>query len=251
VFSSDSDLATIGSAIAEPARASMLLRMMDGRAHTARDLAEAAGVSPSAATAHLRRLVEVGMIVVTVSGRRRLHSIASPSVAAAIEALAAISPGLPVESLRQASFGSRLQVARVCYGHLAGGLAVAVTAQLVAAGVIEPLAAGEVGAVRVLRHPLLAALSIAAVPDGPGPEVRGCLDWTEGSVHVSGRLGTTMLTAMLEHGWLASRPRDRALNITDCGARALTKAGVWPLPATETCLVRGIESLRGSGRRAG
>ena len=234
MFSFDFDLATIGSAIAEPARASMLLRMMDGRAHTARDLAEAAGVSPSAATAHLRRLVEVGMIVVTVSGRRRLHSIASPSVAAAIEALAAISPGLPVESLRQANFGSRLQVARVCYGHLAGGLAVAVTAQLVAAGVIEPLAAGDVGAVRALRHPLLAALSVVSVPSGPGPEVRGCLDWTEGSVHVSGRLGTAILTAMLEHGWLASRPRDRALNITDRGAVQLTKLGLWPLPAAPT-----------------
>ena len=231
MFSSDFDLAAIGSAIAEPARASMLLRMMDGRAHTARDLAEAARVSPSAASAHLRRLVDVGMVVVAVSGRRRLHSIASPSVAVAIEALAAISPGLPVESLRQARLGSRLQVARVCYSHLAGGLAVAVAAQLVAAGVVEPLAAGEVGTVQAVRHPLLAALSITAVPDGPGPEVRGCLDWTEGSVHVSGRLGTAILTAMLEHGWLARRPRDRALSVTDCGAGQLTTAGVWPLPA--------------------
>jgi DNA-binding transcriptional ArsR family regulator len=246
VYGSDFDLATIGSAIAEPARASMLLRMMDGRAHTARDLAEAARVSPSAASAHLRRLVEVGMVKVAVSGRRRLHSIASPSVVVAIEALAAISPALPVESLREARLGTKLQAARVCYSHLAGGLAVEVAAQLVAAGVVEPLAAGEVGTVHAVRHPLLAALSITAVPDGPGPEVRGCRDWTEGSVHMSGRLGTAILTAMLEHGWLTRRPHDRALSVTDYGVDQLSKAGVWP-PSTAQGLPHDGDQIGQSG----
>ena len=32
----------------------------------------------------------------------------------------------------------------------------------------------------------------------PGPEVRGCLDWTAASVHLSGRLGAAVLAAMLE-----------------------------------------------------
>jgi DNA-binding transcriptional ArsR family regulator len=232
VFSADFDLAAIGRAIAEPARASMLLRMMDGQAHTARDLAEAAGISPSAASAHLRHLIEVGMVGVAVSGRRRLHSIASPRVAVAIEALAAISPGLPVESLRQARLGSRLQMARVCYSHLGGALAVAVAAQLVADGVVGPLTAGQIGRLHGMRHPLLAALSITALPGGSGPEVRGCLDWTEGNVHLSGRLGTVTLAAMLEHGWLARWPRDRALRVTDHGAGQLANLGLWPLPAT-------------------
>lgn len=229
VASADFDLAAIGRAIAEPARASMLLRMMDGQAHTARDLAEAARISPSAASAHLRRLIDVGMVVVAVSGRRRLHSIASPQVAAAIETLASISPGLPVESLREARLGSRLQVARVCYSHLGGALAVGVAAHLVAGGVVGPLAGGEIGTVHDVRHPLLAALSITGLPGGAGPEVRGCLDWTEGSVHLSGRLGTALLSAMLGHEWLARRPSDRALRVTDHGAGQLAEIGLWPL----------------------
>jgi hypothetical protein len=49
VSAADYDLAATGRAIAEPARAAMLLHMMDGQAHCARDLAEAAGISPSTA----------------------------------------------------------------------------------------------------------------------------------------------------------------------------------------------------------
>ncbi|MEU2713795.1 hypothetical protein [Streptomyces sp. NPDC007205] len=75
---------------------------------------------------------------VTRAGRRKLHVLASPGAVTAIEALAAVSPSLPVESLREARTGSRLQRARVCYGHLGGGLAVALTDQLVVAGVVRP-----------------------------------------------------------------------------------------------------------------
>lgn len=229
--SADFDLATTARAIAEPARAAMLLRMMDGQAHTARDLAEVAGVAPSSATAHLRHLVAAGMVSVTVAGRRRLHVLASPQVAAAVEALAAISPLLPVESLRQARAGSRLQVARVCYSHLGGALAVAVADCLVASGVVEPLVAGRTAALRHLDHPLLAALDVHDLSAGSGPTARGCLDWTERGAHLAGRLGTAVLSALLTRGWLARRPRDRALTVSPSGASGLAAVGLWPLPA--------------------
>src|ERR1700722_16531808 len=102
----DYDLAAAGRAIAEPARAAMLLRLMDGEAHPAGALAAAAGVSASPASSLLRRLLDAELVSVEVSGRRKLHTLASPEVAMAIEALAAISPLLPVESLRAASTGT-------------------------------------------------------------------------------------------------------------------------------------------------
>jgi DNA-binding transcriptional ArsR family regulator len=222
----DYDLAAAGRAIAEPARAAMLLRMMDGQAHTARELAEAAGISPSAATPHLRHLIDAGVVIAVAAGRQRLHSLASPEVAAAIEALAAISPLLPVESLRQARTGSRLQRARVCYSHLGGSLAVTLAAELHGAGIIGPLVPGEAGVLRSLDHPLLAELSITSLPRGAGPAVRGCLDWTERTAHLSGRLGTALLAALLGHGWLARRPRDRALLVTQAGASRLSALGL-------------------------
>lgn len=223
----DFDLAATGRVIADPARAAMLLRMMDGRDHTAADLAQAAGLTASAASAHLRHLVESRLVTVTVAGRRRLHALASTEVAAAIEALAMVSPLLPVESLRQARTGSRLQIARVCYSHLGGGLAVAITSTLITDGAITPLAGHSPGSLCSLDHPLLRTLAITSIPAGSAPLVRGCPDWTERTPHLAGRVGSTLMSAMLEHRWLLRRPRDRALIITDTGAHHLDQLGIW------------------------
>lgn len=226
MFAVDCDLASAGRAIAEPARAAMLLHMMDGQAHAASALATAAQVSRPAASAHLRHLVEAKLITATQVGRRRLHALASPEVAEAIEALAAIAPPLPAESLRQAHTGSRLQRARVCYGHLGGHLAVTLTDHLADAGTIDPPTQGEAGVVHHLIHPVLTALSITELPPGSRPAVRGCLDWTERTPHLAGRLGSALLAAMLDHEWLTRHPRDRTVTITNTGARRLTNAGI-------------------------
>jgi hypothetical protein len=166
------------------------------------------------------------MVTVAHTGRRKLHALASSEVATAIEALAAISPLLPAESLRQARTSSQLQIARVCYSHLGGSLATALTYRLVTAGTVDPLAPGEAGIVHTLTHPLLVALDITELPQGSGPAVRGCLDWTERTPHLAGRLGSALLTAMLDHHWVARRPRDRALTITETGTGRFAEFGV-------------------------
>jgi DNA-binding transcriptional ArsR family regulator len=209
------DLTTVARAIADPTRSAMLLRLMDGRRHTARELADATGVSPSAASPHLRRLVEAGLVSVHARGRQRLHALASPQVATAVEALAAVSPLLPVESLRTACTGSRLQTARVCYSHLGGALAVSIARRLEADGALDDLG-----------HPLLAALGITDLSGFTGPRVRPCTDWTEQETHLAGRLGSAMLAALLDLDWLRRRPRDRALNITEKGAAQLAALGI-------------------------
>jgi DNA-binding transcriptional ArsR family regulator len=206
----------------------MLLRLMDGCGHSARDLATAAGVSASAASAHLRHLTEAELITVTVVGRTRQHAIASPEVAAAIEALAAISPLLPAESLRQATSGSQLRTARACYSHLGGELAVAVCDHLADAGAITPPHAASAGELHHLDAPLLAALRITDLKPGSGPSVRGCLDWTERRPHLAGRLGTAIMRAMLNNGWLTRRPSNRAFTITNLGAEQLIQLGIDP-----------------------
>lgn len=207
----------------------MLLRLMDGQAHTARDLASAAGVRPSAATSHLRHLAAAGLISVEADGRQKLHRLASPDVATAIEALAAVAPLLPVESLRDAQRGTRLQLARVCYSHLGGHLSIAIAARLVTDRVIGPLAAGSTGTVLTYHHRLLSRLGITTLPPGSGPAVRGCLDWTESAPHLAGRLGSAVLAALLGQQWLARRPADRALTITPIGETRLSALGLLPL----------------------
>jgi DNA-binding transcriptional ArsR family regulator len=217
----DSNIAATSRALAEPTRAAMVLRMMDGQAHSASELAAAADLSPAAASAHLRHLLDAGLMAVRVAGRRKLHTLASAQVAAAIEALAAISPLLPVESLREARAGSHLKYARVCYSHLAGTLAVAITERLVTDTVIDRLVHGEPALLGTLDHPLLAALDITRLPAGAHPAVRGCVDWTEQIPHLAGRLGAEILSSMLNHGWIARRRSNRALRITETGSRQL------------------------------
>jgi len=54
----DADIAAVASLIGERARASMLATLLDGRPHTAGDLARAAKVAPSTASGHLARLLD-------------------------------------------------------------------------------------------------------------------------------------------------------------------------------------------------
>src|SRR5947208_2946058 len=55
------DIALVGSLVGDPARANMLASLMTGRALTATELAQEAGVTPQTASTHLARLVDGGL----------------------------------------------------------------------------------------------------------------------------------------------------------------------------------------------
>ena len=60
-MSGDTDIAAVGSLLAQPARAKVLLALADGRALAASVLAREAGVAASTASHHLAKLVDVGL----------------------------------------------------------------------------------------------------------------------------------------------------------------------------------------------
>jgi DNA-binding transcriptional ArsR family regulator len=105
----DADLAAIGAALAEPARAKVLLALVDGRSLAASYLATEAGVSPPTASHHLSRLREAGLITATTRGRYRYYALANQHVADLIEAAARLAPPQPITSLRQ---GTRAHAVR-------------------------------------------------------------------------------------------------------------------------------------------
>ena len=115
-------LAELGALLAEPARAAMLLALMDGRARPAGELARAAGVSAATASAHLKRLLDGGLLGVHAQGRHRYYRLAGDEVAAWLEAMALPQIARP---LRPASADVAICRARTCYRHLAGALGVA------------------------------------------------------------------------------------------------------------------------------
>jgi DNA-binding transcriptional ArsR family regulator len=212
----DADLASVGALLAEPARAKVLLALSDGRSLPASMLAAEAGVAASTASHHLARLVDGGLINVVTRGRHRYYSLAGPDVAELLEAVARVAPPQPVRSLREGTRAHALRYARRCYDHLAGRLGVALADALQREGFVEATGAAytvtESGAGRLVAL----GFSVEA-----GDESRVCRDWTEQRSHLAGPLGRTLLTGMLDRGWLVPAGRTRALRITDAGATGL------------------------------
>ena len=94
----DADVAAAAGLIGEPARATLLLALMEEEALSARELANRAGIAPSTASEHLAKLLEGGLVRDHRQGRHRYFRLAEPAVATAIEALSAIAPARPVRS---------------------------------------------------------------------------------------------------------------------------------------------------------
>jgi DNA-binding transcriptional ArsR family regulator len=216
----DVDIAAVAAVIGHPARARMLGALAGGRALPAADLARAAGVAPSTASAHLARLAEAGLVTVECRGRHRFHRLADVRVADAIEGLAAIAPPLPVRSLRESERTAAMRAARSCYDHLAGAVGVAVADALCARGALDldSLALRDPGPLRAL------GVDANGLRGGRRPLTRSCLDWSERRPHLAGRLGAAVLDALLESGWLVRRPGGRAIAVTALGREGLGEA---------------------------
>jgi DNA-binding transcriptional ArsR family regulator len=216
----DVDIAAVAAVIGHPARGRMLTAMLGGRALPASELAEAAGVSASTASAHLARLTGSGLVTVQRDGRRRYHRLASARVAEVIEGLALLAPEQPVRSLRDGNRAAAERAARSCYDHLAGALGVALADRLCEVGALDR---GDL----TLRDPApFAALGVdvGALGHGRRPVTRSCLDWSERRPHLAGELGAAVLEALFAAGFVERRPLGRAVAVTPAGADGLRTA---------------------------
>jgi len=216
-------IARIASLVGEPARAAMLLALMDGRSLTANELAKAGNVSPQTASRHLALMVEAGLMVVAQRGRHRYHRLASGDVAKLLEGIMQIAGASAAR--RTVVVGPRdagMRRARMCYDHIAGRLGLAIAERLQADGAIR--FDGEAGQVTDHAGAVLQPWGIAldSAPQGRGrPYCRPCLDWSERKSHVAGRLGAMICAHCLDQGWLSRKDGARALAITAAGAVAL------------------------------
>lgn len=210
----DSNLAAVGALLAEPARAKVLLALVDGRALTASVLAAEAGVAASTASHYLARLLEAGLISVVSRGRHRYFRLAGPQVAELIEAVARIAPPQPITSLRQGTRAHAVRYARRCYDHLAGRLGVAVADALQEQGMVV---VGNGSAGYIVTDDGAKSLVNLGIEARSGEVARCCLDWTEQRNHIAGALGRALMSRLLELGWLARESRTRALRLTDAG----------------------------------
>src|SRR5580704_5686715 len=71
-------LAEVASLVGDPTRANILSALMDGRAHTASELAYLAHVTAPTASGHLARLREARLIQLARQGRHHYYRLATP-----------------------------------------------------------------------------------------------------------------------------------------------------------------------------
>ena len=216
-------IAETAALVGDPARATMLSALLDGRPLTASELASAARITPQTASTHLAKLTEAGVLSVVRSGRHRSFRLASPEVVDMIEGIVAVALQKRPRYRPLSDQARALSAARICYDHLAGRLSVDLTDALVA------------------REYIVLGDDVAEITSAGfrfftefGSEVRTrrssrrhfcrlCLDWTERRPHVAGAVGAAITKRLFDLGWMERMKRSHAVIVTPRGRRGFQK----------------------------
>ena len=212
-------LAAAAALIGDPVRAAILLHLTDGSRRPASELAFLAGASPQAASAHLARLVDGGLLTVENQGRHRFFSIASGEVAEMIEGLANWADRQP----KRRRLDPALCQARLCYDHLAGQLGVAVFDRMAAQGWLIFGVDGPGLSAAGLDWCRMNKLDPTVPRWSRRPLLRLCLDWTERRHHIGGHFGAAFARTLLDAGYLRRRPSQRIVDVTPRGIAFLRR----------------------------
>src|SRR6188474_3349566 len=188
------DIAMIAALVGDPARANMLTALMNGRALTASELAQEAGITPQTASSHLAKLEAGGLIEPEKQGRHRYYRLTGPDVAHVLEGLAGLAERAGHTRVRTGPKEPALRRARVCYDHLAGDLGVQMFDHLTR----KKLLGYEDADLTVARKGRFFCeefgIDIDAVSTAKRPLCRTCLDWSVRRSHLAGALGAALLT---------------------------------------------------------
>jgi DNA-binding transcriptional ArsR family regulator len=216
------DIAMVASLVGDPARANILTALMTGRALTASELAQEAGITPQTASSHLAKLEAGGLIEPEKQGRHRYYRLTDPDVAGVLEGLAGLAARAGHMRVRTGPKDPALRRARICYDHLAGDLGVQMLDSMRSQRLvrqkkqdIEVTAEGS----RFLEKNFQISKDMLSHPRRP--VCKACLDWSERRHHLAGTLGAALMTRFAELKWATrdSQPGSRVVNFTRNGEK--------------------------------
>jgi hypothetical protein len=125
-------------------------------------------------------------------------------------------------------------MARTCYDHIAGRLALALADALCTQGYVALVDGIGIVTDEGARFFADFGIQLATESRSKRPVCRTCLDWSERRPHLAGQLGASLLQRLFELKWIVRDPGSRALNIMVAGQRGLVKtlhlAPDWVLP---------------------
>jgi DNA-binding transcriptional ArsR family regulator len=212
-------IAKVAALIGDPARANMLVALMDGRALTVTELAEIAGVTLQTASGHLARLSEAALTSTASQGRHRYIRLAGPEVSQVLESLMSLAQHTGSVPVRTGPRDAALRTARICYDHLAGEHAVRFYDMLVEQQfVVDTQNVALTAAGRAYFMKL--GIDVDALGRKRRQLCKPCLDWSERRSHLGGALGAALLNKLLERG-IANRGPGRLVILHPEGLSAL------------------------------
>jgi DNA-binding transcriptional ArsR family regulator len=220
----DPTVSEIAALIGNPARANILMALMDGRALTATELAYAAGVSPQTTSEHLAKLRQANLLALTKQGRHSYFRLESPKIARMLESMMIVAADAPRRYRPRWNGDDQLRNARTCYDHIAGRLGVALADALIERKLV--VLGEDGGMVTRTGEKFLAAFGIPLdeAKEGRRTFCRPCIDWSERRPHLAGALGAALAERCFDLGWIARIRDSRALKITPKGERGFMDA---------------------------
>jgi len=217
-------LAEVAALVGDPARANILCALLDGRALTATELSFAAGVTAQTTSGHLAKLAAASLILHKKEGRHCYYRIAGAPIGVMLESIMNVAQLGPSRYQPRSKADAALRHARLCYDHMAGEIAVRLTARLVDGGFV--VLGGDAGEVTPAGERLLTGLGVDLSPARARRRIfcRPCLDWTERRFHLGGAVGAALAQRFLELTWIERSPRGRALIVTSAGYQGFRHA---------------------------
>ena len=216
-------IAEVAALVGDPARATILAALLDGRALTASELAGAARITRQTASTHLAKLREAGLLSMVRAGRHRHFRLASPTVADMIDGIVAVALEKRPRYRPLSREARALGAARMCYDHLAGRLSVDLADSFVAREYVE--VDDEAAEITTAGTRFLADFGVAL----PRPRssrrrfCRLCLDWTERRPHIAGAVGAAITRRCFDLGWVERTKGSQAVTVTPSGRRGFRK----------------------------
>lgn len=210
-------MAMIAALVGDPARSNMLTALMSGRALTATELAQEAGITPQTASSHLAKLEAGSLIVPEKQGRHRYYRLSGPDVAAVLEGLMGLAARAGHLRTRTGPSDPELRRARVCYDHLAGDFGVRMLDTMTEKrfirrnkGTVTLTPDGE-------RFMTEFGIDLPALGGTRRPLCKDCLDWSVRRSHLAGALGAAILDRLYELKWARRRTGSRVVAFTPKG----------------------------------
>lgn len=210
-------IAPIAALVGDPGRANMLGALLTGKALTASELANEAGVTLQTASSHLAKLEAGGLVTIVKQGRHRYCRLADSDVSDMLEAIMGVAARAGHLRTRPGPSDGALRKARVCYDHLAGEMGVHLFDTLRKSGRLTSQDGDVALTRRGEKFVTDFGIDLAQISLSRRPLCKGCLDWSMRREHLAGALGAAFLKRIYDLKWARREKQGRAVNFTADG----------------------------------